>query len=61
MRYLLQDSPKTHCKGCDNSVTLLCEDDKLSVNALPWFYICWVCKRVFQVGKGEIPYALDGE
>jgi DNA-directed RNA polymerase subunit RPC12/RpoP len=48
--YVLTDTEKTRCPHCGANVTLLSHARKFE----PAFYICWHCRKVFQVGVGEV-------
>jgi hypothetical protein len=50
--YVLQHDDHTFCKYCGKEVELLCERTGRKTNN--WFYICWPCKKVFQLGLGEV-------
>ena len=50
-KYIIQAAEKSFCPICHSTTTLLCRKD--GNNKHPWFYICFVCKTVLQVGKGE--------
>lgn len=56
--YLIQKASKSHCPQCHKMVDLLCTDDERDMlRALKhnhWFYICWNCKKIYEVGKGEV-------
>lgn len=54
--YILQKADKSHCPGCKKYVDLLCTDEPMleALKRKHWFYICWNCKRVFELGKGEV-------
>jgi hypothetical protein len=49
--YVIIFAEKTKCPVCHGIVYLL-QDEKIRPR-MPMFYICWLCSRVFQVGKGE--------
>ena len=51
--YILQRDEKTYCPKCGASVDMLCRNDGKHYG-WPWFYICWQCKLVAHVGKGEV-------
>lgn len=53
--YVIQDAPKSHCPHCERVVRLLCPDGGSA--AKPWFYICWNCQCVFEVGVGQVEEA----
>jgi hypothetical protein len=50
--YVIQRDEKSFCPKCHKPVDLLCRTDG-SIRA-PWFYICWGCQFVAEVGKGEV-------
>ena len=50
--YIIQKDIKSHCNNCNETVDLLCRED--GDVTFPWFYICFNCDKVFQVGKGEV-------
>ena len=51
-KYILQKTDKSFCKYCNNKVSLLCHfSDMISFAS---FYICFKCKKVFEIGKGEV-------
>jgi hypothetical protein len=45
---------KSYCPRCGATLTLLARRDCLISDRLPWFYICWYCKKIHQVGVGEV-------
>jgi hypothetical protein len=49
--YVVQSAKKSFCIRCHIPVCLLCKEN--GNNKEPWFYICFACKTVYQVGKGE--------
>ena len=51
--YILQVDEKTFCKYYGKSVELLCH--AMAGRGSYMFYICFDCRKVFQVGKGEVP------
>ena len=51
--YVLQDASKTRCPDCQEYVKLLCRED--GSRRWPWFYICFNCSFITEVGKGRIP------
>jgi hypothetical protein len=54
MYYIIQNAPRTTCKYCHAPVSLLCNEAGWTDRAHPAFYICFGCKRVFNVGAGEV-------
>ena len=59
-KYLLViPTHSSFCPDCKGDVSLLCPI-KLRTPA-PSFYICWECKRVFQVGAGPVRKSEQGE
>jgi len=59
MKYVIQGTGKSRCKYCNRPVHLLIEKDPnlFRFDSLPMFYICFDCKKVFQVGIGEVERA----
>jgi DNA-directed RNA polymerase subunit RPC12/RpoP len=53
MNYITQPAEKSHCPQCGESVTMLCTKYERGSH-IPWFYICWACKRIFHIGVGEV-------
>lgn len=53
MKYVIQKAEKSFCPKCNKSVDLLCRKDGDNEN-FPWFYICFDCKLVAEVGRGEV-------
>jgi uncharacterized protein with PIN domain len=53
--YVMQMDEKSFCKYCGKSVELLCPDvAKFTPIRDKWFYICFDCRKVFQIGRGEV-------
>lgn len=50
--YVLQLADKTSCPECHEHVHLLCRRD--GKNDVPWFYVCWWCENIYEVGKGRV-------
>ena len=50
--YIIQHAATSHCSNCQRTVDLLCREDGNLKS--PWFYICWSCRLIAQVGKGEV-------
>lgn len=50
--YIIQRAEKSHCPNCGMTVDLLARRD--SNNKVPWFYICWSCRLIAEVGRGEV-------
>ena len=50
--YIIQETEKTFCKYCGKPVHLLCHWT-VRTN-VPAFYVCFPCKKIFQVGHGEV-------
>jgi hypothetical protein len=48
--YVIQKSSSSLCGQCEKPLDLLCFEFAEG----PMFYICWFCKRVTEVGKGEV-------
>ena len=53
--FVLQIDEKSYCKYCGKNVELLCHDMITVHGTRPMFYICFDCRKVFEVGKGEVP------
>lgn len=51
-KYILQPAAKSYCPECQADLTLLCREDGNMKQ--PWFYICFICKIVTQVGTGPV-------
>jgi len=51
--YIVQESEKSFCPRCDRSVMLLCPKT-LRRTRKPWFYICFWCRSIYEVGRGEL-------
>lgn len=48
--YDVTEAKDARCPHCDRHVVdMLSSEDTDS----PWFYICWICRKVFHIGKGE--------
>lgn len=58
--YILQDRSTAHCPQCQRICHLLCHDrfsdSKARRFRKPWFFICFTCKKIFEVGQGEVRY-----
>ena len=54
--YVQQPAYGARCSKCLTTMTLLC-DEEGNINK-PWFYICWLCKHIAQVGKGPVGVSL---
>jgi DNA-directed RNA polymerase subunit M/transcription elongation factor TFIIS len=53
--YILQTAHKSHCDQCGETLALLCEGDpRLTLEDFTWFYICFKCQRISQVGVGLV-------
>jgi len=56
--YVIQKDEHSLCKSCEGPMDLLCEKYPTVATSLlfyrPWFYICWNCKLVSQVGTGPV-------
>lgn len=52
-KYVIQKASMSHCPDCNDAVDLLCPAG-FEAWAIPTFYICWACKKVFQVGMGPV-------
>jgi hypothetical protein len=53
-KFTIQTTTKSHCGTCHGYLDLLCEAS-LTKKHLTMFFICWPCKRVLQVGIGDVP------
>jgi len=49
--YILQQCSAI-CKDCHGHCEMLCKAS--GDNRSPWFYICWKCHTVAQIGKGMV-------
>jgi hypothetical protein len=56
--YVVQPDGHTMCPSCHKHVDLLCEEFPPR-RLRPWFYICWNCKTIVQLGVG--PVRREGE
>ena len=52
MKYILQNAEKSFCSECHEPIDMLA--DYYMAQARPSFYICWPCKKVWQIGVGPI-------
>ena len=54
--YIIQKAEKSHCPSCGKVVDLLCTNNDMlkALKREHWFYICWNCKLVFELGKGRV-------
>ena len=50
-KYVLQQTEKSFCPICSEPVSLLASDDLKRQHS---FYICFLCKEVFEVGVGKV-------
>lgn len=50
--YVVQNDENTKCPLCGQRVQLLC--DRRGNLRKPWFYICWLCRNIVQVGVGPV-------
>lgn len=55
-RYILTKTEKSRCPHCNKHVDLLSTDEDIlhGLKHSHWFYICWHCKRVYEIGRGEV-------
>lgn len=51
-RYEIQATEKSFCPDCHQPVDMMA-DDSTSLSR-SWFYICWACKKVFEIGVGPV-------
>jgi hypothetical protein len=55
MKYVVENCEKSFCDDCGQKVVLLCTKDYTQdIIQWPWFYICWACKKVSQIGRGPV-------
>ena len=52
-RFVIQTTEKTFCPKCNGPLDLLCHE-WAGPQRERAFYICWNCKLVHEVGKGEV-------
>lgn len=55
--YIIQRADKSICPHCHHHVDLLATDDdmlKALKRSKHWFYICWHCHIVTEIGCGEV-------
>jgi rRNA maturation endonuclease Nob1 len=58
--YVVQRDEKSFCPKCGKSVDLLCNSSiepfiwPWDPEKRPWFYVCWACKHIAQVGVGPV-------
>jgi hypothetical protein len=57
-KYFLRKEEKSFCPSCKERVYLLAREDGFHPNT--WFYICWICQEVRQVGHGKVEYEKEG-
>lgn len=50
--YTVFKDEHSKCPMCDEYLTLL--SPRNATQKKPWFYICWLCKNVTQVGVGPV-------
>jgi hypothetical protein len=50
--YVVQAATGSRCPVCGQHLALLC--DRNGNPKKPWFYICWLCHNVTQVGVGPV-------
>lgn len=55
--YVIQKTEKSICPDCSQKVDILCRENG---NMDYGFYVCWNCKKVWQVGVGLINDAVIG-
>ena len=52
-KYILdQSTGKSRCPECDTFMGLISHQ---IVNKWPTFFICWSCRKMWQVGVGPVP------
>ena len=59
--YVLQQASSSVCRDCHKYLKLLIEKGEVQFFNLPAFYICFDCKKVFQVGIGELELIKENE
>lgn len=57
--YIIETEEKSFCPKCHQRVDLLAPgvsyaNRSNAPDKTPWFYICWACKFVAQVGVGPV-------
>lgn len=52
--YVLQLDDSSFCPCCGKPVRLLCREDGKNGEGAPWFYICFDCQEVAEVGEGKV-------
>ena len=50
--YVVQQESTAICPMCGQRMYLLC--DRKGNSKKPWFYICWTCRNIVQVGIGPV-------
>lgn len=50
-KYILVSTTQSYCPDCHVTVDLLCHADIIRAAS---FYICFICRKVFQVGVGPV-------
>lgn len=50
--YIIQPAHKSRCPACNRRSWLLCPEDPY--RQAPMFYLCFQCRKVFQVGVAEV-------
>jgi len=53
--YIVQAATMSKCPMCGQALALLCDQKgDLNNKTKPWFYICWLCRNISQVGVGPV-------
>lgn len=52
--YILQPSDKTLCPSCKTHVDMVATRSGKLDGRHPWFYVCWTCRAITQVGVGPV-------
>lgn len=54
--YIMQKIDSSFCPKCGKKVFLLCPKSAKDCGnkSLPWFYICFDCDKVSQIGVGPV-------
>ena len=66
-QYVLQLDEKTFCPKCGITAYLLCPEVSVDVvspgraMSMPWFYVCFGCRVVAEIGRGPVPYVSTRE
>jgi uncharacterized protein with PIN domain len=55
--YIMHLIEKSVCPQCHKHVELLCEEYHIKKGLPAMFYICFDCRKVYEVGVGEVKRA----